>query len=93
LLILIRTIRSLLTVPHLPEVWAYLDLPNGLHEPLTHWENVIGRGSGSDVVLGYPTISRQHAALIRSEDDAWTVHDLESKGGITIDGVPVDGAA
>ncbi|MEG1720440.1 MAG: FtsW/RodA/SpoVE family cell cycle protein [Pseudoflavonifractor sp.] len=93
MLILIRTIRSLLTVPHLPEVWAYLDLPNGLHEPLTHWENVIGRGSGSDVVLGYPTISRQHAALIRSEDDAWTVHDLESKGGITIDGVPVDGAA
>ena len=29
LLILIRTIRSLLTVPCLPEVWAYLTLPNG----------------------------------------------------------------
>ena len=37
LLILIRTIRSLLTVPCLPEVWAYLTLPNGAQEPLTHW--------------------------------------------------------
>ena len=33
LLILIRTIRSLLTVPHVPEVWAYLTLPNGASEP------------------------------------------------------------
>ena len=29
LLILARTIRSLVTVPHVPEVWAYLSLPNG----------------------------------------------------------------
>ena len=35
ILILIRSIRSLLTVPHVPEVWAYLTLPNGLSEPLT----------------------------------------------------------
>ena len=49
LLILIRTIRSLLTVPCLPEVWAYLTLPNGAQEPLTHWENILGRGGNSDV--------------------------------------------
>ena len=30
LLILARSIRSLLNVPHTPEIWAYLTLPNGL---------------------------------------------------------------
>ena len=80
LLILIRTIRSLLTVPCLPEVWAYLTLPNGAQEPLTHWENILGRGGNSDVILNYPVVSRQHAALIRQADDTWTAYDLGSKG-------------
>lgn len=93
LLILVGTIRSLLKVPHMPEVWAYLTLPNGASEPLTHWENILGRGGASDVVLGYPVVSRQHAALIRSEDDSWTVHDLDSKGGVTINGKLVEGSA
>lgn len=92
LLILVRSIRSLLTVPHLPEVWGYLSLPSGGEEPLTHWENTIGRAGSSDVVLNYPTISRQHAALIRSEDDTWTAHDLESTGGVTVNGKVVEGA-
>ena len=93
LLILIRTIRSLLTVPHVPEVWAYLTLPNGASEPLTHWENILGRAGASDVVLGYPTVSRQHAALIRAEDDSWTVYDLDSKGGVAVNGREVEGQA
>ena len=57
LLILIRAIRSLLTVPHLPEVWAYLSLPSGGSQPLEHWENIVGRAGASDVVLRYPTVS------------------------------------
>ena len=93
LLILARSIRSLLTVPHLPEVWAYLSLPNGLSQPLTHWENILGRSGASDVVLGYPTVSRQHAALIRAEDDRWTVYDLDSKGGVALNGRTVEGSA
>ena len=80
-------------VPHLPEVWAYLTLPNGAEEPLTHWENILGRGKSSDVVLNYPVVSRQHAALIRAEDDVWTVHDLDSKGGVRVNGKPVQGSA
>ena len=88
LLILIRTIRSLLTVPCLPEVWAYLTLPNGAQEPLTHWENILGRGGNSDVILNYPVVSRQHAALIRQADDTWTAYDLGSKGGVTVNGRP-----
>ena len=93
LLILIRTIRSLLTVPHVPEVWAYLTLPNGASEPLTHWENILGRSPASDVVLGYPTVSRQHADLIRAEDGSWTVYDLDSKGGVAVNGREVEGQA
>ncbi|MBU5434337.1 FtsW/RodA/SpoVE family cell cycle protein [Pseudoflavonifractor sp. MSJ-37] len=91
--ILAGAIRSLLRVPHVPEVWAYLTLPNGAQEPLTHWENILGRSGASDVVLNYPVVSRQHAALIRAEDESWTVYDLESKGGVTVNGKPVDGAA
>ena len=93
LMILIRTIHSLLTVPCLPEVWAYLTLPNGAQEPLTHWENILGRSPASDVVLGYPTVSRQHAALIRAEDGSWTVYDLDSKGGVAVNGREVEGQA
>ncbi|SBV99657.1 FHA domain protein [uncultured Eubacteriales bacterium] len=93
LLILVRSIRSLLTVPHLPEVWGYLSLPNGAEEPLTHWENTVGRAGACDVTLNYPTVSRQHAALMRGEDDTWTVYDLESKGGVTVNGDEVEGSA
>ena len=93
LMILIRTIHSLLTVPCLPEVWAYLTLPNGAQEPLTHWENILGRGGSSDVILNYPVVSRQHAALIRRADDTWTAYDLGSKGGVTVNGKAVEGSA
>ena len=93
LLILIRTIRSLLTVPCLPEVWAYLTLPNGAQEPLTHWENILGRGGNSDIILNYPVVSRQHAALIRAENDTWMAYDLGSKGGVTVNGKPVEQSA
>jgi cell division protein FtsW len=89
LLILIRTIRSLLTVPCLPEVWAYLTLPNGAQEPLTHWENILGRSKTADIYLNYPSISRQHAALCRGEDENWTLYDLGSKGGTAVNGEKV----
>lgn len=80
LLILVRTIRSLLTVPAQPEVWAVLGLPNGVKVPLTRWENIMGRSPSADVVVNYPSVSRQHAAIIRRGDDAdWTVYDLGSK--------------
>lgn len=91
LLILLRQIRSLLTVPCVPEVWAYLTLPNGVGEPLTHWENILGRSGSCDVSLAYPTVSRQHAALIRGEDGSWTVYDLGSKVGVSVNGTRVEG--
>lgn len=88
-LILLRAIRSLLRVPHTPETWAQLSMPNGAPVPLTHWENIIGRSKTADVMLNYPSISRQHAALIRNEDETWTVHDLGSRGGVLVNGEKV----
>ena len=88
-LILVRAIRSLLRIPHTPEVWAQLSLPGGGSIPLTHWENILGRGRSADAILNYPSISRQHAALCRGEDGAWTVYDLGSKGGTAVNGTPV----
>lgn len=91
---LAKVIRSLIQASPKPEVWAVLSLPNGAGEPLSHWENLLGRGESNDVVLNYPVVSRQHAALIRGEE-GWTVYDLGSKSGTTVNGTPVgpDGAA
>ena len=93
LLILTGAVRSLLTVPHEPETWAYLTLPNGAAVPLTHWENILGRGKAVDVRLTYPTVSRRHAALIRSPAGGWTVYDLGALGGVRVNQRPVAGSA
>ena len=84
LMILVGAIRSLWKVKHPDEVWGYLTLGNGVRLPLTHWENIIGRAAACDVQLEYPSVSRQHAALIRENDGSWTVYDLNSKGGIKV---------
>lgn len=84
LMILVGAIRSLWKVKHPDEVWGYLVLRNGVRLPITHWENIIGRAPSCDVQLEYPSVSRQHAALIREDDGSWTIYDLGSKGGIKV---------
>ncbi len=88
-LILWRAVKSLLKIPHTLETWGQLSLPNGTPILLTHWENIIGRSKTADVNLNYPSISRQHAALCRGEDEQWTVYDLGSKGGTLVNGEKV----
>ena len=90
--ILSRAVRSLLSMPHTPEIWGQLSLPNGAAIPLTHWENIIGRGQTADIQLNYPSVSRQHAAICRGEDDQWVLYDLGSKGGTQVNGETVTGA-
>lgn len=92
-LVLYRAVRSLLKIPHTPETWGQLSLPNGTPILLTHWENIIGRSKTADVYLNYPSISRQHAALCRGEDESWTIYDLGSKGGTLVNGEAVAGSA
>ena len=90
LMILVGAIRSLWKVKHPDEVWGYLGRANGVRLPITHWENIIGRAPACDVQLEYPSVSRQHAALIREDDGSWTVYDLGSKGGVKVNDLPVD---
>lgn len=90
LMILLGAIRSLWRVKHADEVWGYLQLTDGVRLPITHWENIIGRAPACDMQLEYPSISRQHAALIQQEDGSWRVYDLDSKGGIQVNGLEVD---
>ena len=54
ILILYRAVRSLLRIPHTPETWGQLSLPNGTALPLTHWENILGRGKTADVLAELP---------------------------------------
>ncbi len=91
--ILWRAVKSLLHAPHTPETWGQLSLPGGGAVPLTHWENILGRGKSADVRLNYPSVSRQHAALCRDEEGQWTLYDLDSKGGVLLNGETVDHSA
>ena len=88
-ILLYRTVKPLLTFRREPEIWAWLCLTNGKKLPITHWENVIGRSKRSDVVINIPTISRNHAVLIRYDDGSWTVSDAGSKSGVLVNGEQV----
>ena len=89
ILLLIRCIRPLLTFRREPEIWAWLCMPDGKKMPITHWENVIGRSKRSDVMIDFPTVSRNHAVLTRYDDGSWTITDAGSKDGVLVNGKPV----
>ncbi len=84
--ILLRVSLPLLTFRREPEIWAWLVPKDGKKRPITHWENVIGRSKRSDIVVDFPTVSRNHAVLTRYDDGSWSVSDAGSKTGITVNG-------
>ena len=84
LLILLRCGLPLLSFRREPEIWAWLCTEDGKKHAITHWENVIGRNGLCDVVVDFPTVSRNHAVLTRYDDGSWTVSDAGSKSGITV---------
>lgn len=86
LFILLKSIKSLLEAKNTPETWAYLALPDGSSQPLTHWENVLGRAKSADIVIDILTVSRNHGTLIRNEKGNWKYNDLGSKGGSMVNG-------
>ena len=88
--LLFRVVKPLLTFRREPEIWAWLCLENGKKLPITHWESVIGRSKRSDVVINLPTISRNHAVLIRYDDGSWSISDAGSKSGVFVNGDKVD---
>jgi cell division protein FtsW (lipid II flippase) len=87
--ILYRCGRSFLSGRAEDETWGYLCMPNGGRIPLNHWENIIGRNRSCDALMEYPTVSRNHGALIRDSRGRWKVYDLNSKSGILINGKKV----
>jgi FHA domain/DUF1707 SHOCT-like domain len=46
---------------------------------------LIGRSSRCDIVLGHPSVSRQHA-LLRRNSEGWAVRDLDSLNGTWLNG-------
>ena len=89
LLLLFRCAHPLLTFRKEPEIWAWLVLSDGKRIPITHWENIIGRHKKSDVVIDFPTVSRNHGVLTRYDDGSWTISDTDSSGGIRVNGEPI----
>lgn len=85
-LLLLRCGMPLLTFRREPEIWAWLCLEDGRKLPITHWENIIGRSKRSDIVIDFPTVSRNHAVLTRYDDGSWTITDAHSSGGVRVNG-------
>ena len=50
----------------------------------------IGRGSGNDLVLGAPEVSKQHAQLAPEANGTWRLTDLGSSNGTRVDGLAVN---
>jgi FHA domain-containing protein len=53
---------------------------------------VIGRSRDCDIVVGDSNVSRRHAE-VRPTDDGWTIVDLDSTNGVTVNGRRVRGSA
>lgn len=92
LIIVYRCVRSMLRGKRTPEVWAKFYF-KGIGEcPVSHWENIIGRSKGSDIVVDFPTVSRTHATLIRGEDGSWTIRNLAEKNTLLVNGRAISGS-
>lgn len=53
---------------------------------MTHWENVIGSARSADIRIERESVRRTHAVLRRRDDGVWLVHDVFSRGGVSVDG-------
>lgn len=90
---LIRWVRSLRRpVPALPPQAVLINQASRDKIYLTNNETLIGRSTGSDIVLNFPTVSRNHA-VIACRDGEWFVYDAKSKAGVEVNGKPIEGRA
>lgn len=89
-----RCIRSMLSEHYEPEVWGYLDLPDGSRVPLRHWECTVGSSKSCDVVVNDESVAKNHLVLIRDELGNWLAHDIGFNEGSGINGyvLPEEGA-
>lgn len=87
--ILIRCVLPLLRDGGSSRIWGFLEIKDAYRIPIMHWENSIGRSKLSDIVINLPFVSRSHAVLSFGET-GWTITDLGSKGGVRVNGEPVE---
>jgi cell division protein FtsW (lipid II flippase) len=87
--ILIRCILPLLRDGGSSRIWGFLEIKDAYRIPIMHWENSIGRSKLSDIVINLPFVSRSHAVLSYGET-GWTITDLGSKGGVRVNGEPIE---
>ena len=85
-LILLRCCRSLFAGGQEREIWGFLSLPNGGRYDLCHWENVNGRAKNCDVRIAFPSVSRSHAAICRSDGGTWRVYPINTRAGVLVNG-------
>ena len=86
LVILTKCLVTLLLGHPQEKTYGYLiDQVDGERYALNMWETSIGRGKHCDIVIGYGTISRNHAVISR-RIDGWYIYDLNSKSGIQVNG-------
>ena len=86
LYILVYAIHSLLRTKNPSEVWAYFHIADGVDIPVTHWENVIGRGKSCDIRIEDMSVSRNHGTLTRGDDGNWFYMDIGSRNGAFVNG-------
>ena len=91
--ILLRCAYSMFRERYEPEVWAYLDLPDGARVPLRHWECTIGRARSADVTVGSASAGVQ-LVLDRDEAGNWAAYDVGGGVRAEINGeaIPDEGA-
>lgn len=90
LAVIARCARSMLRERYEPEVWAYIDVPNGARVPLRSWECTIGSGATCDVSVGTKCVGNPHLVLIRDEEGNWRVFNLGSEGSASINGEEIE---
>jgi hypothetical protein len=69
--ILLRCVRSMLRERYEPEIWGYLESPDGSRAALKHWCCIIGRSKSCDVTVNRRSVGRTHAVLLRSDKGDW----------------------
>ena len=93
LIILWRCARPLLRFRQEPEVWGWLEMPDGHQLPVTHWESIIGSSRSCDIIMKFSTVSRSHAVLSRYDDGSWSITDIGGKNAVYVNGKRVELAA
>lgn len=81
LVIVLSSLYSLLkNRPDRRELAVLINVANDDRQPISYLEVSLGRSRSCDVVLNYPTVSRNHA-VITYQKTGWHIKDTHSKIG------------